>query len=299
MVQGIPPGGPLPPGHTSPHAQGPTSPAGAPEVHRFAPPRASLPPSVSKQARGPWFGALVAVFALTLLGGGAVTGLLLYEKYNGANSGAPADAAKTKLPDWVPIFPSSTVLESQLVAGADDRADGTVTLLAQEPLQNVLNYYRVAPKRKGFTITSLTTGEQNFVVEAKSADGARKLTVSGERGSQVTQVALLLSTRHLDTAKPLPGDELPKYLELVPGATVVQQVTRASGKRPHGFIKFESSKSSKELLDFYEARLKEAGFDVSRDQTLISAEKNSIDVAKVVVSDAGSKREVSLIAKAE
>ncbi len=283
-----PPGGQYPPGHYPP-----------PGPHGFAPPKAALPASKPKGKGGAILiviGALGAIVVLSAFAAVAVSAVQRYKEK--AEQVTKKSQVTQQLPDWCPVFPNGQVINSQLVDTGEGPTDGTVTIVAAEPLANVLSFYRTAPKRKGFTITALTSSPEQFIIEAKSQDGARKMVTTGTKSGAAAQVVVLLSTRHTDRAAPHPGDELPAYLPTMPGAQVTQQVTRSSGAEPHGFVKFEINQPLAAILDFYEQSLKLAGKNPTRERNLVfvpSAKSPDERLVQVVVVGEQGVKQVSLI----
>lgn len=178
----------------------------------------------------------------------------------GAGAASPGEA---QLPSWVPEYLSGarTAGNSHLVAG---ELQGTIQYKTTNSATDVVKYYEGAVGKKGLVITALTLTDSTAVLEAKSTDGARKLIVMAQPSQEGAQASVVFTTMDPDKSRPTRGGTLPAFLPLFEGGQLLEQTTRSKAGSVFGFIKFKVKTPAGPLLDFYQAHLVAAHYEVER-----------------------------------
>lgn len=216
----------------------------------------------------------------------------------------PASTAASGVPEWVPVYPGAQV------SGVATRNAGVETytefgLEVQTDCAKVVEWYDEKLKMAGFDITKFFHGDFGCdgTMRAEGPGNSRGLRLSGSGDRKNARYSISAVVRNL------PGSisnnaSMPSWIPQYPNSAPANLQALQQGSERRITFNFMTDDDAKAVIDWYEARLKEARFTIvsvtvfdSGTARLTANDATGRSILNIRMEPAGSRKVVALEAR--
>jgi hypothetical protein len=188
------------------------------------------------------------------------------------------DTSGVVIPRWVPIYPGAKVTGG---TSKQTRTESYLwfTITTSDPCQQVINFYENQLNLAGFNVVKGTNDGEGCmgVLQSQGAGGMRSVNLTGGATASGTRFGVEVVQRHVGNqlgssqggverdSNAAAENRIPRWVPVYPRWTPQNFSARQSGPEYFLSFSFTTSDEIKQVLSWYQEKLRQAGFRVDLD----------------------------------